>query len=84
LKYLENYPLPSLLFQEIFSILKKNYTRVKKISGERSFEVYQNSLQGYDEVVKRLWEIIDSSKTDEKEKIKAINLIMQYCKEKLK
>jgi hypothetical protein len=41
-------------------------------------------LQGYDEVVKRLWEIIDSSKTDEKEKIKAINLIMQYCKEKLK
>jgi hypothetical protein len=29
-------------------------------------------LQGYDEVVKRLWEIIDSSKTDEKEKIKGI------------
>jgi hypothetical protein len=33
-------------------------------------------LQGFDEVIKKYWEIIDSSKkTDEKEKMKAINLI---------
>jgi len=35
-----------------------------------------------DEVIKKLWTIIDSSKTDEKEKMKAINLIMQCYKEK--
>jgi hypothetical protein len=35
-------------------------------------------LQGLDEVIEKLWTIIDSSKTDEKEKMKAINSIMQY------
>lgn len=50
---------------------KRNY-------GERLFEVYHNSLQGLDEVIEKLWTIIDSSKTDEKEKMKAINSIMQY------
>ena len=54
---------------------KRNY-------GERLFEVYHNSLQGFDEVIKKLWTSIDSSKTDEKEKMKAINLIMQCYKEK--
>ena len=39
-------------------------------------------MEGFDEVIKKLWEITDSSKTDEKEKIKAINLIMQCYKEK--
>ena len=52
---------------------KENY-------GERLFEVYRNSLLGLDEVVKKLWPIIDSSKTDEKEKMKAINLITQCYK----
>jgi hypothetical protein len=37
---------------------------------------------GMDEIVKKLWTIIDSSKTDQKEKMKAINLIMQCYKEK--
>ena len=52
---------------------KENY-------GERLFEVYQNSLLGLDELIKKLWIIVDSSKTDEKEKMKAINLIMQCYK----
>jgi hypothetical protein len=28
-----------------------------------------------DEIIKKLWTIMDSSKTDEKEKMKAINLL---------
>ena len=53
-------------------LLQKETQKKKKISGERSFELYHKSLQGYDEVIKRPWEIIDSSKTDEKEKMKGI------------
>jgi predicted transcriptional regulator len=40
---------------------KRNYS-------ERLFEVYHNSLQGFDKVIKKLWTVIDSSKTDEKRK----------------
>jgi hypothetical protein len=60
--------------------LQKEIHKSKENYGERLFEVYQNSLLGLDEVVKKLWTIIDSSKTDEKEKMKAINLIMQCYK----
>ena len=48
---------------------KENY-------GERLFKVYRNSLLGLDEVVKKLWRIIDSPQKDEKETMKAINLII--------
>jgi hypothetical protein len=34
-------------------------------------------LLGLDKVIKKFWTIIDSSKTGDKEKMKAINLIMQ-------
>ena len=40
------------------------------------------SLLGLDKVIKKLWTIINSSKKDEKEKIKPINLIIQCYKEK--
>jgi DNA-binding transcriptional regulator LsrR (DeoR family) len=60
--------------------LQKEIHKSKENYSERLFEVYQNSLLGLDEVVKKLWTIIDSSKTDEKEKMKAINLIMQCYK----
>jgi predicted transcriptional regulator len=60
--------------------LQKEIHKSKESYGERLFEVYQNSLLGLDEVIKKLWAIIDSSKTDEKEKMKAINLIMQCYK----
>ena len=62
--------------------IQKEVEKNKKNYGERLFEVYHNSLQGLDEVIKKLWEVIDSSKTDEKEKLKAINLMMQCYKDK--
>ena len=36
--------------------------------GEHLFEVYRNNLQGIDEMIKKLWIIVDSAKTDSKEK----------------
>ncbi len=47
------------------------------------FEVYRNNLLGLDEMIKKLWTIADSPKTDSKEKIKAITLIGQYYRERL-
>jgi len=64
--------------------LQKAIHKSKENYGERLFDVYQNSLRGLDEVVKKLWTIIDSSKTDEKEKMKAINLIIQCYKMRFK
>ncbi len=46
------------------------------------FEVYRNSLLGLDEMIKKLWTIADSPKTNSKEKIKAIVLIGQYYRER--
>ena len=51
--------------------------------GEHLFQVYRNNLQGIDEMVKKLWTIVDSLKTDSKEKIKAITLIGQCYRERL-
>ena len=47
------------------------------------FEVYRNNLLGLDEMIKKLWTIADSPKTDSKEKIKTIMLIGQYYRERL-
>jgi hypothetical protein len=47
------------------------------------FEVYRNNLLGLDEMIKKLWTIADSPKTDNKEKIKAIVLIGEYYRERL-
>ena len=47
------------------------------------FEVYRNNLLGLDEMIKKLWTIADSPKTDSKEKIKASVLIGQYYRERL-
>jgi len=49
---------------------------------EHLFEVYRNNLQGLDEMIKKLWTIVDSPKTGSKEKIKAISLISQCYKER--
>ena len=38
---------------------------------------------GYDEIIKKLWSIIDSKNTDDKEKIKAITLLAQYYRQRL-
>ena len=34
-------------------------------------------------MIKKLWSIIDSKNTDDKERIKAINLIAQYYRERM-
>jgi predicted transcriptional regulator len=47
------------------------------------FEVYRNNLLGLDEMIKKLWTIADSPKTNSKEKIKAIVLIGQYYRDRL-
>jgi predicted transcriptional regulator len=47
------------------------------------FEVYRNNLLGLDEMIKKLWTIADSPKTDSKEKIKAIVLIGEYYRERM-
>jgi predicted transcriptional regulator len=46
------------------------------------FEVYRNNLLGLDEMIKKLWTIADSPKTDSKEKIKAITLIGRCYRER--
>jgi len=51
--------------------------------GEHLFDVYRNNLQGIDEMIKKLWTIVDSPRTDSKEKIKAVTLIGQYYRERL-
>jgi predicted transcriptional regulator len=47
------------------------------------FEEYRNNLLGLNEIIKKLWTIADSPKTNNKEKIKAIVLIGQYYRERL-
>ena len=48
--------------------LQNEIHKSKENYGERLFEVYQNSLLGLDEVIKKLWTIIDSPKKDDKKK----------------
>ena len=49
---------------------------------KHKFEVYRNNLLGLDEIIKKLWTIADSPKTNSKEKIKAIVLIGEYYRER--
>jgi predicted transcriptional regulator len=51
--------------------------------GRHRFEVYRNNLLGLDEMIKKLWTIADSPKTDSKEKLKAIVWIGEYYRERL-
>ncbi|MDQ3903693.1 MAG: hypothetical protein M3247_08650 [Thermoproteota archaeon] len=47
------------------------------------FEIYRKNMLGLDEMIKKLWTIADSPRTDSKEKIKAIVLIGEYYRERL-
>ena len=62
--------------------IRKEIRKNSENYGEHLFEVYRNNLQGLDEMIKKLWTIADSPKTDSKEKIKAIVLIGQYNRER--
>jgi predicted transcriptional regulator len=55
--------------------IQKEIHKSKENYGKRLFKVYRNSLLGLDEVIKKLWTIIDSSKTGDKEKMKSIKII---------
>ena len=63
--------------------IQKEIRKSTENYGKHLFEVYRNNLQGLDEMIKKLWTIVDSPKTDSKEKIKAIVLIGQHYRERL-
>jgi predicted transcriptional regulator len=50
---------------------------------EHLFEIYRNTLLGLDETIEKLWQIIDSPRTDSKERIKAITLLKECYNERL-
>jgi len=62
--------------------IRKEIRKSTENYGHHLFEVYRNNLLGLDEMIKKLWTIVDSPKTDSKEKIKAITLIGQCYKER--
>jgi predicted transcriptional regulator len=63
--------------------IQKEIKKSTENYGEHLFEIYRNTLLGLDEAIKKLWTIIDSPKTDGKEKVKAITLIREYYRERL-
>ena len=63
--------------------LEKELLKSRKNYGQRLFSTYESTLMGYDEMIKKLWSIIDSKNTDDKERIKAITLIAQYYRERM-
>ncbi|HJT46949.1 MAG TPA: hypothetical protein VJ729_02115 [Nitrososphaeraceae archaeon] len=63
--------------------IQKEINKTNENYGEHLFEIYWNTLLGVDEAIKKLWTIIDSPKTEAKEKVKAATLIKEYYKERL-
>jgi len=63
--------------------IQKEVKKTTENYGEHLFETYRNTLLGIDEAIKKLWTIVDSPKTDAKEKVKAITLIKEYYRERL-
>jgi predicted rRNA methylase YqxC with S4 and FtsJ domains len=75
--------LASSQFQETYTNIQKEVRKSTANHGEHQFEIYRNTLLGLDDSIKKLWEIIDSPKTEAKEKIKAITLLKACFKERL-
>ena len=63
--------------------LEKELSKSRKNYGQRLFSTYESTLMGYDEMIKKLWSIIDSKNTEDKDRIKAITLIAQYYRERM-
>jgi hypothetical protein len=63
--------------------VQKDIRKRTKNFGQHLFEVYRNNLLGLYEIIKKLWTIIDSPKTNNKEKIKAIILVLECYKGRL-
>jgi predicted transcriptional regulator len=63
--------------------LEKERYKTERNYGQRLFSTYESNLLGYEEVIKKLWSIIDSTKTDDKQRIKAITLMNECYKQRL-
>ena len=63
--------------------IEKELPKSRENYGHRLFSTYESTLLGYDEMIKKLWSIIDSKNTDDKDRIKAITLIAQYYRERM-
>ena len=63
--------------------LEKGFEKSPKNYSKRLYSTFESTMMGYDELIKKLWSIIDSKNTDDKEKIKAITLLAQYYRQRL-
>lgn len=63
--------------------LEKGLAKSRKDYTHRLFSTFESTMMGYDEIIKKLWSIVDAKKTDDKERIKAITLIAQYYRERM-
>jgi predicted transcriptional regulator len=67
--------------RDIHYVQKEIHKKTKNF-GQHLFDAYRNNLLGLDEIIKKLWTIIDSPKTNNKERIKAIILVRELYKER--
>jgi hypothetical protein len=63
--------------RDIDFIRNQTSSASKKDLAQRMSYEQQNGLDGIEELMKNLWSIIDNPKTEVKEKMKAMNLMMQ-------
>lgn len=63
--------------------LEKGFAKSPKNYSKRLYSTFESTMMGYDELIKKLWTIIDSKRTDDKERIKAITLLAQYYRQRL-
>ena len=63
--------------------LEKELSKSRENYGKILFSTYESTLLGYDEMIKKLWSIIDSKNTDDKERIKAITLLAPYYRQRM-
>ena len=62
--------------RDINNVYEEKKKRQKKYGNELFLEL-QNTLGGLAELIKKSWTIVDDPKTDQKERMKAISLILQ-------
>ena len=63
------------LYHRQLKYVQKEIKKTTEYYSEHLFETYRNTLLGIDEAIKKLWTIVDSQKTEAKEKVKAITLM---------
>ncbi|MGI8834577.1 MAG: hypothetical protein ACR2IS_18330, partial [Nitrososphaeraceae archaeon] len=77
MKYLLLFTLVnSTISRDINSVYQDKKKRQQKYGSELFLEV-QNTLAGLAELVKKSWTIVDDPKAEQKERMKAISIILQ-------